>query len=148
VKEQVPSLVKTDGTLTSDDQQAAKVLCDYFKEVFTREIDKKAQEQLMAIDGDSGDDQIVFDVNTVKRQLQTLKPDKSPGPDGIHPLVLKECAETLAKPLTIIFQTSFDNGKLHRKTGNLRRSAQSTRKERRKNLKITDQFPSRPSVVR
>ena len=38
-----------------------------------------------------------------------FKTDKSPGPDGFHPIVLKECAEHIAKPMALIFQASYDN---------------------------------------
>jgi len=45
-------------------------------------------------------------------KLQKLHEEKSPGPDGIHPKLLKECAEVLAKPLSILFETSFDTATL------------------------------------
>ena len=32
------------------------------------------------------------------------------GPDGIHPRILRELAEELAKPLTIIYQQSWLSG--------------------------------------
>jgi hypothetical protein len=35
--------------------------------------------------------------------MKKLKTDKSPGPDSILPSVLKECAEELSVPLTILF---------------------------------------------
>jgi len=41
-----------------------------------------------------------------------LKPDKSPGPDNIHPMVLKEAACEVVKPLTMIFQKSVSQGEL------------------------------------
>ena len=41
--------------------------------------------------------------------LLNVNPNKSPGPDGIHPKALKELAEILA-PLTIIFNTSIQTG--------------------------------------
>ena len=44
------------------------------------------------------------------KKLQQLHTDKSPGPDSIHPLLLKECAAALAKPLSLIFQQSYDTG--------------------------------------
>ena len=46
-----------------------------------------------------------------KNTLQGLKPDKSPGPDMIHPRVLKECANELAYPL---FRKSLDDGNVPR----------------------------------
>ena len=34
----------------------------------------------------------------------------SPGPDGIHPMLLKECSDVLALPLSIIFRKSLSTG--------------------------------------
>ena len=52
--------------------------------------------------------------------LLKVNPNKSPGPNGIHPKALKEFAEILAKPLTIIFNTSIQTGIVldHWKIGN------------------------------
>jgi len=43
-----------------------------------------------------------------------MKPDKSPGPDQIHPQLLKvrEGSSTMAIPLTIIFQESMSKGQV------------------------------------
>ncbi|KAI8493802.1 hypothetical protein Bbelb_281490 [Branchiostoma belcheri] len=53
-------------------------------------------------------------VEDVSRRLKNLNPNKSPGPDNIHPRVLKEMAEVLATPLQIIFTKSLEEGKLPR----------------------------------
>jgi hypothetical protein len=44
--------------------------------------------------------------------LNTLKIDKSPGPDELHPRVLKEISSSITKPLYHIFKQSLDKGKL------------------------------------
>jgi len=51
-------------------------------------------------------------VDIVMKKLQQLKTDKSPGLDGIHPLLLRvrECATVLTKPLLLIFQQSYNTG--------------------------------------
>jgi hypothetical protein len=41
----------------------------------------------------------------VLKFLLDINPNKSPGPDGIHPKTLKETAAILAKPLTKIQKT-------------------------------------------
>jgi len=51
-----------------------------------------------------------IDKNTVEKNLSDLKPSKSPGPDGIHPRVLKELAAEVATPLQMIFQSSISSG--------------------------------------
>ncbi|KFQ19671.1 hypothetical protein N332_09270, partial [Mesitornis unicolor] len=44
--------------------------------------------------------------------LHHLDTHKSMGPDGIHPRVLRELAEVLAKPLSIIYQQSWLTGEV------------------------------------
>ncbi|CAL4087000.1 unnamed protein product, partial [Meganyctiphanes norvegica] len=48
-----------------------------------------------------------FDVYNI---LIHLKESSAPGPDTIHPKVLKECAANLALPLFLIFRHSLDSG--------------------------------------
>ena len=48
----------------------------------------------------------------VKKKLTKLHPDKSAGPDGLHPILLREYAETLGKPFSMIFKQSFESGSL------------------------------------
>ena len=42
--------------------------------------------------------------------LKDINPSKAAGPDGIHGMVLKNCAASLAKPLSIIFNISYVTG--------------------------------------
>ena len=43
--------------------------------------------------------------------LKSLNPNKSPGPDKIHPLLLKECARDLSTSLWTLFNLSLRHGK-------------------------------------
>ena len=65
--------------------------------------DKKSQHPLTSIE---------ITEATVLKVLQKLNPNKSPGPDCIHPKILSVCANELAKPLAIIFHQSLEEGKL------------------------------------
>ena len=48
----------------------------------------------------------------MSKRLAALNPNKSPGPDGFHPRILKELAQELAQPLAVIFQKSLHEGVL------------------------------------
>ena len=48
----------------------------------------------------------------VEAKLPSLKPSSSPGPDSIHPRVLRESASVLAGPLSELFRKSIDGAKL------------------------------------
>ena len=45
---------------------------------------------------------IIINDDTAMSKLMGLKEDKSPGPDNIHSALLRNCARTVALPLTII----------------------------------------------
>ena len=53
-----------------------------------------------------------FSEAAVRRKLTKLHPDKLAGSDGLHPMLLRECAETLGKPFSMIFKQSFESGSL------------------------------------
>ncbi|KFU92672.1 RNA-directed DNA polymerase from mobile element jockey, partial [Chaetura pelagica] len=48
----------------------------------------------------------------VHDHLKELKVHKSMGPDRVHPQVLKELADAVAKPLSILFERSWQYGEV------------------------------------
>jgi hypothetical protein len=59
-------------------------------------------------------DCIVSDIHfgeyRVKETLRTLDASKAAGPDGIQPIVLKKCHDSLNVPLAVLFNKSFEEG--------------------------------------
>ncbi|KFP73622.1 hypothetical protein N311_11985, partial [Apaloderma vittatum] len=48
----------------------------------------------------------------VRDHLKNLKVHKSMGPDEIHPQLLKELVDEVARPLSIIYERSWQSGKV------------------------------------
>ena len=102
VKVKVSNLDKGDGNFTKTDSESCQVLSDFFSSVFTKEDSGKLPEFSQRTD--SEENNILVTVQKVKKKLLNLKTDKSQGPDGINPRVLKECGSSLSKPLAVIYQ--------------------------------------------
>ena len=66
-------------------------------------MDMKTQEKVKDIEITTED---------VAKKLRNTKIDKSAGPDGIHPRILKELCEELSQPLAILFNKTLTEGKI------------------------------------
>ena len=107
----IGEILKADGTMTAGNEDKAKAFNDYFSSVFTREDtenipvfeERHFQEKLQTV---------IITPDKVKKKLQKLKASKCAGPDGFHPRVLRDCADSLAFPLTLIFNKSLQEAHL------------------------------------
>ena len=113
VKESIPDLESPNGEFTKNDSEKAHVLNTFFGSVFTHEDTEKLPEC------DDFTDVLLSKVeitNTdVFNVLTSLNVNKSPGPDGVHPRVLKELAHELSAPLKTFFDKTMKEGKIPQK---------------------------------
>jgi len=110
-KAEIRGLVIDNGnSVTTCDAEAAQVLCDHFQQSFTSEklVDDCMHDEMKPACSFSLS--VDFDDAVVLEKLQHLKKDKSPGPDGLHPVLLNCCAQELCHPLSLIYQKSYDTG--------------------------------------
>ena len=111
IKESVTSVRKPDGTLSESTKETADTINFTFQSVFVKEDGGPLPHINYVFNGTPLTD-IDFSVSDVYEVLCKLKESSAPGPDGMHPKVLKECAKELSLPLYLLFRSSLDEGKI------------------------------------
>lgn len=99
------SITRLDGCPNDSLSEIAETFADAFASVFT--IDNN-QHPTYPVHPTHQIDSIVFDAKGVLKQLLALNPRKSCGPDQLSPSLLKFIAHYIYRPLTKIFQHSYD----------------------------------------
>ena len=89
-------VIKVDnGSILTDECDLSERMIKFFASVFTREnLENIPSYEQIIVDDSLSFLQCLVDV--VTKLLREMKPRKSPGSDGIHPLILKNYADTLA----------------------------------------------------
>ena len=117
------------GTETLNDKESAEELNDFFHSVFVREEDSdllafndfvtqfmnpETEEPFHYKGKVSANALNSIDLNRerVLKALKDLNPNKTPGPDGLHPKVLKEVAESICDPVYYIFLRSLETSEV------------------------------------
>ncbi len=105
----VSNLKTKEGTATTDEEKA-EALNKFFMSVFTREDTSAVPsfELNKIINSPMEDLNVSFE--EVKKQLEELNPTKSPGPDNMHPRILKELCPVISEPLAMIMTKSLNEG--------------------------------------
>ena len=109
-RSRIPTLQKPDGTEAVTAIDKAETLNRFFGSTFTEErledipncLDKPSLIEYL--------DSFIITPQMVLKKLQELNPEKSPGPDGWHPILLKNVADLINTPLPILFQKSLNKG--------------------------------------
>ena len=110
-KSRVDNLKDNAGSLYCSDQEKATLLNEFFSSVFTVECVDYIPDFDERFTGNALLD-ITISPDTVRTQLKRLKATGAPGPDGVHPQILREAADQLCTPLASLFQRSIDSGTL------------------------------------
>ncbi|CAM4661225.1 unnamed protein product [Lepidochelys kempii] len=98
----------TKGAL-KDDKVITEKLNEFFTSVFTAEDVRQIPKPEPSFAGDKSEElsQIEVSLEEVLELIEKFNSTKSPGPDGIHPRVLKELKCEIAELLTMVCNLSF-----------------------------------------
>ena len=103
----IPETVRYGKCFRNDPADQANLFNKFFFEQFSNE--SKYDIDIKMGPNDQFRD-LRFHELDVQILLKNINPGKSAGPDGIHGAVLKNCAVSLAKPLTMLYNISFVTG--------------------------------------
>ncbi|KAK4831670.1 LOW QUALITY PROTEIN: hypothetical protein QYF61_018667 [Mycteria americana] len=107
-------LTQLGENIVTKDEEKAEVLNAFFASVFKSKTSCSPGTQPPEVEDRDGEqnEAPIIQGEMVSGLLQHLDTHKSMGPGGIHPRVLKEVAEVLTKPLSIIYQQSWLTGEV------------------------------------
>jgi len=108
VKSGISELVY-DGITSDTDDGKANVLGKFFSSVFIVDDINTCIADLNVVVTPQADIGEISKEEIIKL-LRSLNPSKSPGPDGVHPKILRDLANELSTPIQIIFNKSLNSG--------------------------------------
>jgi len=113
-KENLHPLLDARGNIANKDKEMTEVFYAFFASVFNSQTGYSQGTQLPVLEDREGEQNKppIIQEEAVNDELCHLDTHKSMGPDGIHPTVLRELAEELAKALSIICQQSWLTGEV------------------------------------
>ena len=102
----IPEVVNYKGKFRNNAHDQAELFNEFFCDQFS-----EASHYNINVDFSNDDDfELSFDHTKIAHLLKSMNAKKAQGPDGIHGHILKNCAFSIAYPLSLIYKTSYNTG--------------------------------------
>ena len=102
----IPESVSYKGCFRNNLQDQTELFNKFFSDQFS---DPSNYDIPINFRNDYGHD-FSISHSDVRNLLKNVNSNKAQGPDGIHGMVLKKCALSIAYPLSLIYNTSYNTG--------------------------------------
>ena len=106
----LPQTMNHRDTIVTDGELICNIFNDYFHSVF------EPQQNIFGLDMTHSSNDLI-DINSIEvtidlvyKHLRSINVNKGAGPDGVHPLFIKNCSKTLTTPITFLFTSSLREG--------------------------------------
>jgi len=109
-KPAITSMKNCDGDMIDDDYLIAEGFRKQYESVFV--VDDGTLPMLDRLQFTEPHSCLMITRELICQNIKRIKSSSSPGPDNIHPILLKRFSTQLAIPLQIIFQKSLTQGQL------------------------------------
>ncbi|XP_053699023.1 uncharacterized protein LOC128745994 [Sabethes cyaneus] len=110
----IPSLTFLDNEQSSSEWETCEQFVKFFASVFVSDVtlDQKIEQAIVDVPANIVDlDTFEVTQPSILAAINKMKSSFSPGPDGIPAVVYRRCATSLAYPLSLIFNSSFEQRK-------------------------------------
>jgi Reverse transcriptase (RNA-dependent DNA polymerase)/Endonuclease-reverse transcriptase len=101
-----PSVMHFEGRSASGPEDICDLFADFIQRTYADDVWMPSDPGPDVVQNDSPFGALQFTVDEVLSVLQDLDVNKGAGPDGIPPLILKNCASAFAVPLSLLFNRS------------------------------------------
>ena len=113
-KRSITMLFDGNNNICTSPNQIANILQNQFTSVFSNpaatDLSSADNFYVPDISDPHTDEQLSFTHKDIIEAIDEITSNAAPGPDGIPPIVLKNCKEYLAEPIYIIWSHSFSSG--------------------------------------
>lgn len=104
-------LMKTETGEFSNDTEIADVFAEHFASVYVENDPDVSDTKLPLSTNNITVSSFNFSISNILEKLEKINLNQGPGPDNLPPLLLKNCAFSLSRPLWLLFNNSIKNGK-------------------------------------